>query len=190
MKTIQHRDKGNGEVYGPDVYERPLDRAFQMFALYELGFGGQVTDLTETSITTVSWAMNCKDTTLFEGTAEELKPFLQLAVVHCGLMANDETRNALSGAAFQTLERIFSSPGGGVSPLLLKLGGDQIMGEMSLKVSLIAAFDLGQLKYLPVQKLVEVMMFILGGDNREEVIAAYEIPVDAGPDGELGVLAA
>lgn len=181
MRTINTRDKGYGELYGPDVHERPLDKAFEYFAMYELGFGGRVTDFSETSVTTVTRVMNCVDTTRFEGTAQELQPFLQLAAVHTCLLTDDKVLDALSSAAFQTMERMFSKPGGGVSPLKLKLGGDQIIGQLSLKVSLLTAFGLDRLKYLPAKELVNVIMLILGGEDKEEVIKAYEIPESAGP---------
>lgn len=173
MKITDTREKGRGEVYGPNTREALQSKAFQLFSLYELGYGGRVTDLTETSVTVVTYIMRCKDTLVIEGTAAEMQPFLHLAAVHCGLLADDQARDALAGAAFSTMERMFSRLGDGVSPLHLKLAGGQIMGTISLKTSLMAAFDLDCLKHLKTDELVDAVMLILDGEPREEVLDAY-----------------
>lgn len=81
ITTIQTRDKGYSEVYGPDNYERTVGDALQMLIKYELGFGGTITNFNseKPSLTVNTQVLNCHDQTVFTGSKEEMQPLLMAA---------------------------------------------------------------------------------------------------------------
>ena len=63
----------------------PLSILPTFWVIYELGYGGQVTDLSETSVTVKTNVMDCVDTTIFSvenDKKDELKPFFEFIAAH------------------------------------------------------------------------------------------------------------
>lgn len=173
MKVTNHRTKDGEDPAPATTYEMTPAKAYEQFAFYELGYGGSVTGVTDKSITVRTEVLGCIDYAEFFGTPEELKYFYELAYVDCMIKSDNEVTQSLAGAAFDQLERMQGFNKVGVSPMLLKMGGGIVMGAISVKVSMIQAHGLQALSDLPLRELVDVMMTIMDGSVRDEVIAAY-----------------
>jgi hypothetical protein len=52
---------------------------------FELGFGGAIKEITTTRLVTVTRIFNCLDTTVFEGSEEDMLPLLAVAYAWVGL---------------------------------------------------------------------------------------------------------
>lgn len=73
MDVVAYRFK-DGERYDQSTPRSP-EKWFEIVAVYELGFGGRVTECTPTKLHVTTAVMNCVDHTILLGTEKEMRPF-------------------------------------------------------------------------------------------------------------------
>ncbi len=119
---------------GTDQY--PLDRAIYMLFKNELGFGGTVTELSDTSITVVTRFLGCIDTTVVTGSKEEMLPLLE--GVSLFLRSSEEFEEDIFKQTFDDLR----NGQDGVTPLLMQIGFGILQGVNRLKAAAMYAFGI------------------------------------------------
>lgn len=140
--TIQFtnlRTRGNEPPFPPIIIPRNIDKAFNALVSCELAFGCQIKDITPTRIETVTYVMSCVDTTIIEGTEEEMKLLVEIAILYLEIQGNKEKR--YNDAVIDQVMKITQG-----IPLLVKMGGDMIMGGMHVRAAL--ACMLGDYTYV------------------------------------------
>lgn len=139
IQVFQCRTKDGGHHTQPS-FGKSIERALIHLVVYELGYGGMVTDITETSVSVSTKIMGCLDKVTFKGTAEEMKALRMVAAAHAGswLTAQDE----MIEATVKTLNRTLGDKAG--SPMLLTMCAGFAQGAVSTPVALAMAFGLGE----------------------------------------------
>ena len=66
MQVINRRTRGNEPPFEPIIHDKNLSRSLKHFLIYELGYGGQITDLKEDEVTVRTFVMSCMDDTTFK----------------------------------------------------------------------------------------------------------------------------
>jgi hypothetical protein len=133
IKQTNMRQK-DGQVFGPDVYEKSLAKTLESLLLYEIGYGGTVTDLMPTKVTVLTRVMGCIDTVTLEGSEEDMELIVEAATLSIATDPYNDANDMKYREA--VIDRIMSATSG--SPLRIKLMGDMIKGESHLKVLLIS----------------------------------------------------
>lgn len=154
IKITNLRDSnGSGQWINMGVYDKSIEKALEMFALYELGYGGQITDYVDNGETlrlTVDTTVlgTCKDRTHFEGLKEEMKSLVEFGDLYlqaqAACMSEGPAREVLLNKAFQM--------SGGGNPRILSLGLDMFLGQGRLGMAVLCG--LGGTKE-QVQKLLK-----------------------------------
>ena len=99
------RDNGDGQKNIGD-YEQSAADALRSMVVFELGYGGIVSDLSPTSVVVKTRVLACKDTTIFEGSEEEMEFIVRVAAHHVALMSDEASRNTLVEKAVDFLEML------------------------------------------------------------------------------------
>ncbi len=136
MITVkQFRDRGNEHFEQATLtFNNPLEAVVHL-AKAELGWGGQIVDVDENHIKVQTRVLNCLDTSIFEGSAEEMKPLFEFAYFYM------ETREKYSNLIVdETVDYIQCLPNeiGGV-PLFLSILTPFLIGGNRLKVAVMLA---------------------------------------------------
>jgi len=84
IKIIQTRDRGS-EHFDQGDYEIVSRLAVEKLLRFEMAYGGQITEVTDTSLTVVTCIFACKDTTKFVGPAEEMAPVIRAGLLYTEL---------------------------------------------------------------------------------------------------------
>lgn len=116
------RDKGDGYDYGTFVNEKSVGRALTEFIVFELGYGGEIIDISETSVSVLTKVLGCYDTTTFSGTKEEMKLLIEAGCIALKLYAEKRTE-LIDGHA----DKIIKLTEG--KPLLVNLSSGIILGN-------------------------------------------------------------
>src|SRR3990167_9526311 len=95
---------GKGEV--------PSTKALENMVLFELGFGGFVTDLSPTKVVVETHVLGKKDTTIFEGPPEEMEFIVKVAAHHVMIRRDETMRSALVEGAVAFLGTLPKEVGG------------------------------------------------------------------------------
>lgn len=162
MITVQQsRDKdGMHFEQGTLTFADPLD-AVSHLARAELSWGGQIVAVDESRITVQTEVLSCLDTSIFEGTAEEMRPLFELAYFY--MRARQEHGDLIVDEAVESLpDRI-----GGV-PLFLSMMAPLLMGRNRLKVAVMLACG--------VQDVDDIRAGL--GAEIENLIAAVQLAQD------------
>jgi hypothetical protein len=127
IKTIRD-DKDSGIVKNLGERNESVTKALELLVLYELGYGGVVTDFSSSKVVVETDILSgaIKDTTIFEGSKEEMKLLLRIAACHTALINFETSRNAVFGKAIDVLETL---PNG--------------IGNVPFYISLISPFLIG-----------------------------------------------
>lgn len=75
------RVRGHNDVCPTVTNSRTQRDAFNQLVQYELGYNGDVIEISETKVVTRTQIMSCVDTTTFEGSAEEMRPLYEVAAL-------------------------------------------------------------------------------------------------------------
>lgn len=148
---------------------RKVEHAFRSLVEYEIGYGGQVIECEPNKVKIKTMVMNCADYTTFEGLMSDMEPLVIVAACTSAVWAS--CFDKLTSHAFDALNR----RGIGVSPFMLKLGGDQLMGAVAAKTAMIAAFSLVEFKNKSLDDMMTAAMLIYSGEDRAEVYAAFGV---------------
>lgn len=125
----EHFDQGSREV-------EPL-AALTTLVEAELAFGGNITEATGTKLIVVTRVMSCIDTTVFEGSAEEMQVLNE--TVYFYFLACKEQDTVIEGV-LADLARIPNGKGG--SPLIINMAAPMLMGSNRLKRATLFALGL------------------------------------------------
>ena len=152
------RDKGLGVVNLGSFEQTPL-KALSGMVVYELGFGGQVTDLSYTRVVTETQIFGgTKDTTTFEGPEDEMSLIATVACFHAALMAHPDSRGMLVNKAVDFLGKLPREVGG--LPLFVAIMTPFLLGEPSAAAALLLGIgftDMERIKELATIKLADLM---------------------------------
>lgn len=137
IKYTNLRDKGHGQK-NLGEFEQSATRALESMVVYELGFGGFVTELLPTKVVVETHIFGgTKDTTIFEGSEEEMAFIVKVAAHHTALMADEASRSVLVDRAVEFLGELPKEIGG--VPLYISLMTPFLMGGPSAAVALLFA---------------------------------------------------
>lgn len=151
-RDAEHFDQGS-RMEGPIEALRTLVRA-------ELAFGGDVVEATGTRLTVVTRVLSCVDTTIFEGTAEEMAVLNQ--TVYFYLQACQEQDTVMEGV-LADLARLPNGQGG--VPLIINLAAPMLMGRNRLALATMMA--------LGITEESEIAAGMLMG--MDDLLAAYAL---------------
>lgn len=135
IRVTQRRN--NGKECTPIVDERSVLDSTNLLVRYELGFGGQVIEFSETRIVTRTTVLNCIDTTIFEGTREEMRPLCEAAYY---FSLADQHRSAIVEGMVQAAERMLGEKSG--VPLYLSLATPILTGNARINVMMMLSLGI------------------------------------------------
>lgn len=151
-KDGQHYDQGSR-------MEEPMS-ALRTLVRAEFAFGGKVVEATGTRLTIVTEVLSNVDTTIFEGTAEEMAVLNQ--TVYFYLQACLEKDTVMEGV-LADLARIPDGKGG--VPLIINLAAPMLMGRNRLALATMMALGITEESDIAAGML-------MGMDN---LLAAYQL---------------
>jgi len=136
MNVTYHRRKP-GEECPPVTREVSPSQALISLVKFELGFGGHVTELTSTRVSTQTQVMACTDLTTWEGTEAEMKRVYEVALNHAALMhfEKDKVISKATDAFMQLPERMRI-------PLFATTLLPMVMGEQTGMIALLAGYSI------------------------------------------------
>lgn len=135
IKRTDLRDKGQGVKNLGECEQSPV-KALESFVVYELGYGGFVTDLSPTKVTVETHIFGgTKDTTIFEGSREEMELIVKVAATHVAIMSDETSRNALIERAVDLLGTLPKEIGG--LPIYIEMTTPLLIGGPSASVALL-----------------------------------------------------
>lgn len=158
----------------PICRKATAEEAFGMLVENELGFGGQVLEVTPTRVVVRTNVLSCVDTATFEGNLEEMRHLFEIAAYYSVAMSDKEIFSRTSDKVF----RVLDFKGDGVKPLHLHLAGGMLFGA-SLIVAILEAVGDFRLPPKPRafrDKLKEAVYtyLLLQEFSREEVLSVME----------------
>lgn len=121
-QMVRQRDE---EVFDLGAHDIPGEAALRSLVVYELGYGGIVIDVSPTHLIVRTQVLGSIDTTMFNGTEEEMRPLLEASAIVMEQVCNDQL----------SYDRIMRITGG--SPLLIHLGADQLIGQARLQMAIL-----------------------------------------------------
>lgn len=103
MVTIATSREKDGQVYKDAPREITSSKALSQLIEFEWEFGGKTVFVSKTAVMVVTMVMGCKDSTLIEGTEEEMAPFLT-AVGCCAIVRNEAPGMTIPNDAKRTFK--------------------------------------------------------------------------------------
>ena len=132
ITKIQNRNN-SGHQCPTDTCEVSVKSALESLVVYEIGYGGQITDITKTKVAVRTLVMDCVDTAEFTGTEEEMKLLVEAAALSLGTSPMAASvPEAYRQAALDEVMKVTKG-----IPLYMKLGGGMLLGGFTLKSLLI-----------------------------------------------------
>ncbi len=129
------RDRGTEHFDMSDHTFKNSHEALIHLAKHELGWGGRIVGLGPTHIKVVTTIFECRDTSVYKGTAEELKPLFEL--VYFYLEAKKKYGNTIVDGMVNSTERLPEEIRG--VPLYLSMMTPLLAGNHLLKVVVMLA---------------------------------------------------
>jgi hypothetical protein len=120
-----------------DAFKESTMRALKVLIGCELKFGGNITDASETMLKVETKCFGCHDTSIFEGSVEEMRPLIDAARFYLQACQRDE----------QVLKHVCSDAVSGPyngNPRLLDLGGPMLIGENRVKLAYLLALRVSE----------------------------------------------
>jgi hypothetical protein len=158
ISVYSQRIRGNESPFSPITKELSSEAALEEFIIYELGYGGQITDVTKISVTVVTYVMSCQDTTTYSGSPLEMKRLIAAAVTSMMVRNDPKVKDIL-------VDRVYKATQG--VPLLVVLSSGMITGNLVAQIATIVAFDLQEsledLKKLSVKTLFAIGSLVSEG---------------------------
>lgn len=134
IRMTMYRDRGS-EHFDQGSYEVTPERALRSLVTGELAFGGNITEATGTRLVVVTRVLVCVDTTIFEGTAEEMHQLNQ--VVYYYLQACGRQDDVLLDSVLLAAERLLGQQAG--NAFLLTTAAPMLMGRQRLALAALLA---------------------------------------------------
>ena len=86
----------NGEEHKLPERTVPISKALNSLVEFELGYGGNIVELTESRVVVQTRVMNCVDTTVFEGSAEDMRPLAEVAGYYLMVSSGEANEKVIS----------------------------------------------------------------------------------------------
>lgn len=130
IKQINLRIK-DGNRYESPARDVTPQAALVSFVVYELGYGGHVTEITQTRIVVVTEIMGCMDYTTFTGSEEEMALLFKAGVLSLQIDPLE-----IPGLKEHVINDLMKKTKG--IPLLINMGHGMIVGSTSIRCILAA----------------------------------------------------
>lgn len=172
IKVSSDRTRG-AEYFEPIITHRTQSAALELFVIYELGYGGQVVGLADVvggvEIQTVTRVMGCFDKTIFTGSKEEMTPFLDFTGVYSKVSEIKEVKEKNMDDVFRITKGI---------PLMVKLGGDFLMGSGSIQATIYSLILMEYFKEAEpsqdqVKELMDKLANVKSKEKLKDMLAAW-----------------
>lgn len=153
---IKHTNFRNGEKIS-QYNERPAQALISM-SVFELGYGGTVTEWSSTRIVVDTLVFSVRDRTIFEGSEDEMRFLVTVAGYHAAITSDGESRQALIGETSAFLGKLPDGNGG--LPFVVATLGPFYMGKLATTAALLYAAgitepeEIGSLFPIPLKDLV------------------------------------
>lgn len=135
IKVTQTRDKDGEHFVQPTLtFNDPLEAMIHL-AKVELGWGAQIIDVRENSIEAQTQVMGCLDTSIFEGSPEEMRPLFEL--VYFYLKASKEHGNLIVEKMVDYTQHLPNGIAG--VPAFITMMTPFLIGSNRLKVAVMLA---------------------------------------------------
>ncbi len=134
MVTEKFIRNNSGRIYEDPAKEWDNSKALHRMIFAEFGYGCDVTEITPTSITTVTSIMGTVDTTVVSGSEEDMKLFVRAAELYVAFR-----QYRLTEGRDQFCETIVKATGG--NPRLINLGMGIFLGGGLAKATCIGLLD-------------------------------------------------
>lgn len=131
IKVTNLRTRGSEAPFDPIVVSRTKEDAFSSFVEFELGYGASVTSVTSTRIEAVTYVMTCVDTTILEGSEEDMKLLVEAVLTYLQVTSSKE--HAFHDSVLDVVMKITQG-----IPLMVKTGGDMIRGGLYCRATLLS----------------------------------------------------
>jgi len=145
MITIENR-RFNGENHEPLTHLKSVSDAFDHFAVYELGFGGSIRELTETKVVVVTRVLHCTDTTTFSGTKEEMVSLVTLASHFAKIQGRQ------GDLIINTVATDLSQNPAGHKTLIVTTLAPMLVGRYTLRLAILSVFGVTDAKSVELSK--------------------------------------
>ncbi len=172
LTYISYRDKGQGEIVLNRRHLAPLV-ALESLVVWEIGFGGYVSAVSESSVEVKTNVMGCLDRVLLTGSKEDLKPIMDFLRAFYWLKAEMNRNGVRQNLDSKLIDNILVETGG--NPLLVTTygvmkyqGGYAKMALLELilqKLKVLTDIEqraLDKAFKLELKVLAEVMVAVLG----------------------------
>lgn len=171
IKVTNHRTRGNEAPFAPITHLKTLSNALEQILVYEFGYGGVITNMTENKLCVQTRVMNCIDNTVFEWNNSDSKVMHEVIATYAGALdafQNEDIKNKVLG-------QIMEFTGG--KPLTISMVAGMITGAGPVRATILTLiagndesslsklksmknkdlFTVFELVYLEKQKLDEVI---------------------------------
>lgn len=136
IKVTNERTRGAEMPFEALTFVRSIDAALNSLVEFELGYGGRVVSLDPTRIVVVTYIMNCRDTTTFEGSVDDMKLLVEVSVNMELIRAETQSPgNKLFDTVTSNIMRVTNG-----NPLMVKLASGLLMGQPLTKLALACCF--------------------------------------------------
>ena len=164
IKVTQTRDKDGEHFVQPTLtFNDPLEAVVHL-AKVELGWGGQIVEIDEKRIKVQTQVMHCLDTSIFEGSSEEMKPLFEL--VYFYMEASKKHSDLIVEETVDYTQRLPDGIGG--VPLFFTMMAPLLVGGNRLKVAVMLACG--------VQDENDIKAGL--GARIEDLVAAFQLSKD------------
>lgn len=121
LKFTNLRTRGNEPPFDPVIIPRTVESGFHSLVAHELGWSGRVTDISPTRIVVETQVMSCLDTTIIEGSEEDMELLVEACVMYLEVLksASSDYNDALNSKVMAITKG---------KPLLIAMGAGLIMG--------------------------------------------------------------
>lgn len=170
------RDKGRGETYDFGTAKIDLKEALISLIKFELAYGGQITDCTETRVAVRTRVLNCIDDTVFTGTAKEMEPLVR-AAAYWLFVVDGIKKEHESGIMPNELDHLMEITKG--IPLLIHMSHGIILGHPRAKATAAMLFNptteeqVKKLMEMSLEDMLDMAAMKETGEATEEELAIF-----------------
>lgn len=160
--------RNNGELHNFGTHEVSAQKALETLVVWELGYSGFVTDISPTKVVVETHIFSCKDTTILEGSEEEMQLIVRVAVYHSLLMSNEKNRSTLIDRTADFLGTLPKEIGG--LPLYISIVAPMLIGGSSASIALLLAVGITDLETVKILRAIQL----------KDLVAAVQLHYETG----------
>lgn len=154
-------ERFNGAPCPPMVRDQTISDAMESLVIYELGYGGQICEITPTKIVLFTRCLAAQDTVTLEGPADEMRPLIEFCGIYAQICGIEEINQAVTDHA---LNRTMEMSGG--RPLIVTTLGPMLMGQSRVKLTCLAWINIEdetlikRAAKMELKQLLEICLFM------------------------------